>query len=270
MTSHNRNTKRQPGWNKTEPKVIKDLGYTKRVGFRPEEFDRLIDQHGVKVRVYVSTYCPRVKSIDGAEHEIDCPLCGGTGFIDVKPICTRALLQNQTLEKLGNVEGFVDGNTTMATFPIGIELQYFTLIELVDHTEIFFQRVVRSDTDIDKLKYHAKRVNAIIDYVGNSYEEGSNFKIDPSGHILWIGSNRPAENTIYSIHYEAAVQFRTTRAIHTNRFSQVKDEKGNYTQVRFQEEWVLTKEFLVRRMDVNGQEILQNNIPTYSDELPEE
>lgn len=268
-TGHNNTTQLAPGWNVREPIERADLAPEERVNLDPEACDRLIKQHGVRVKVYRSLYCPNVKSIDGGEHNIDCQMCNGSGFMDLKPLCMDVVIQNQALEKLHHVEGFVDGNTVAITFPIGIEIQYFTLIELLDHSDIFFQRVARSQGDVDRLKYKALRINVLIAQDGVEYFEGTDFKLNDNGDVVWKDGKGPLPGTIYSTHYEANIQFRATRAVHANRFDQVLNE-GKIAQVKFNEQWICTKEFLVRRQGFNGEELLPNPIPNYSEETPEE
>jgi hypothetical protein len=184
---HNRTTKNKPGWQVRDPKVRPEPNSRERVDLNPEAFDRLIQQKGVAAKVYRTTYCPKVKSVDGAEHEIDCTLCNGSGFIDLDPICVPIYIQTQELDKLPQVEGFVDGNTVLITFPIGVEMQYFTKIELEDFTDVFPQRVLRKPGSlVDVLKYKACRVNVLIDYDGQRYYQDQDFKIDLNGNIQWL------------------------------------------------------------------------------------
>lgn len=268
--SHNDNTNKIPGWNVSEPKLVKDPSSFERVNLKPPAFDRLIKQHGVQVHVHRTMYCPNVKSIDGGEHEIDCPMCNGSGFMDVKPLKVFAFIQNQTLEQRHGVEGFADGNTVAITFPIGVELQYFTLIELCDHSEIFFQKVVRSEGTNDVLKYKALRVNVLIDKSGVEYTQGLDFVLNDLGNIVWKEGKGPESGTIYSVHYEARIQFRAVRSLHTNRFEQIRQEGGVVAQVKMPEQWLCTKEFLVRRRGFNGEELLPNAIPGYDEGTPDE
>ena len=254
---HNQRTKKRPGWNVKESVVKPDTAPQERVDLDPVAFDRLIEQKGVDLKVYRTTYCPQVKSVDGAEHEIDCTLCNGSGWVDLDPICTRAFVQSQGLDTLAHVEGFVQGNTVSITFPTGIELQYMTLVELNDFTEIYMQRIFRSANDVDVLKYHACRVNIVIDRNGVRYYQDQDFKIDINGNLDWsFGSRAPAENIPYSVHYEAAVQYRAIHAIHVNRFTQVKTE-GGVEHLKMPEQWMCVKEFLIRRENQAGNELEQ-------------
>lgn len=184
---HNNTTLRRIGWDVKESKIGPAPSNQGRVDFDPSKFDLLLQQKGVIVKIYRSTYCPNVKSVDGAEHEIDCELCNGFGFLDVDPICIKALIQAQELDKLPQIEGLVDGNTVLMTFPIGVEMQYFTKIVLHDFTDIYFQRVMRKPGSLtDVLKYSACRVNVLIDKNGRRYYQDRDFALDHNGNIKWL------------------------------------------------------------------------------------
>jgi hypothetical protein len=271
MYGHNKNTKGQKGWKVKESKLLPDTNSNSRVDLYVADFDKLIEQKGVNFRVYRTVYCPNVKSVDGAEHEIDCQLCNGSGYLDRNPLCVKGFIQNQDLEKIFGQSGQHDGNSVLITFPTGIELQYFTLVELVDFTDIYFQRVMRkpgSDTDV--LKYRACRVNMIVDQSGNEYYQDQDFTIDQNGNIKWKGTidnsdpqnpvfndeRAPRSTNIYSIHYEMHVQFRATRAMHVNRFTQYKST-SKVEHIKMMEQWVCTKEFLLRRRDINTNQDLE-------------
>lgn len=250
---NNKKTKKQKSWDVKDNKMYPDDSPVGRVDLRIADFDTLIDQKGTNLFIYRSMYCPNVKSVDGGEHEIDCPLCNGSGYMDRNPIKTKGFIQNQDLERL--MEGHAgdhDGNSVLISFPIGIELQYFTLIELCDHTQIYFQRVMRKpETEVDVLKYKACRVNLVVDQNNVEYFQGQDFVIDPNGNIKWI-DRIPADDTIYSIHYECHIQYRATRAMHVSRFTQYKATGEPLVEhVKLPEQWMATKEFLLRRKDIN-------------------
>ena len=142
-TDVNRNTRRQPHWNGKNPAQIPDAAPRSRTALDPVAYDNLIKQHGVRVKVYRSMFCPNVKSVDGGEHNIDCTLCNGSGYLDVDPIESVAYLSNQNFQEEMTVEGYHDGNSVGGTFLGGIELQYFTRVDLMDFTQPFYERVLR-------------------------------------------------------------------------------------------------------------------------------
>jgi hypothetical protein len=255
---HNKKTKKAKAWDVRDPKLKNDTDAQQRVDLRVEDFDRMIEQKGVNVRVYRTSYCPNVKSVDGAEHEIDCQLCNGSGFIDRNPVSVKAFIQNQEMERMMDASAQHDGNSVLMTFPIGVELQYFTLIELCDFTDIYFQRVMRHPTNnVDIIKYRACRVNMVIDQNNVEYFQDQDFKIDPNGNILWL-VRKPAANVIYTIHYEKHSQFRATRAMHVNRYTQYKAPgEPKVEHIKMMEQWLCTKEFLLRRKDINTNQDLE-------------
>lgn len=184
---HNNTTKNKKSWQVKESVLRDETNSRERIDLNPEAFDRLLGQKGVVAKVYRTTYCPKVKSVDGAEHEIDCTICNGSGFLDLDPICVNVFIQTQELNKMPNVEGFVDGNTVLMTFQIGVEMQYFTRIELEDFAMIFPQRVLRAPGKLtDVLKYKAWRVNVLVDYFNKRYFQDVDFALDINGNIKWL------------------------------------------------------------------------------------
>jgi hypothetical protein len=256
------------GWNPKTPAALPGKNISGKVNIQPAQFDKLVDAQGVRVKVYRTSYCPNVKSIDGAEHEVDCALCHGSGFLDRYCLETWALLQNQDSNRSIFPEGNYDGNTVMATFMQGVELQYFTLVELLDFSEAFFERIKRQEGPLDVLRYPGVRVNMVVDKAGKEYFEGSDFNLDANGNILWSANKGPTRGMIYTINYETKIRFRAIRAVHSNRFVQVA-EAGQTKLVKMNECWMLQKEYLVVRKDLDGNVIAPNKIRD-SDEAEED
>lgn len=249
------------GWDPKKPVEVPKTGNSRnRVVLDPAILDKLVRDQGVRVRVFRTTLCPNVKSIDAVEHNIDCKLCNGTGFFDALPLDTYAFLQSMDFKKMPLEEGFYDANTVSATFLAGIELQYYTLVELTDFTDIFFELIKRQAGPVDVLKYRALKVNMVVDSNGKQYLPTSDFELDPNGSIRWLADRAPLRGQIYSIHYEAAIQFRAIKAMHIHRFSQVSARLPNVQMKKMQQQWMLQKEFLVERKDVLGKKLAPNKI----------
>lgn len=248
------------GWNNKEiPSLPRNSVQLTKVDLNSQDFDDLVQSQGVRVKVYRSSYCPNVKSIDGAEHEIDCPLCHGAQFIDRYPIKTWAFIQGQTLEKSHLVEGLYDGNSVYCTFMQNVELQYFTLVELCDFTEAFFERKKRQRGKLDVLRYPGKRVHLVIDKAGKEYFEGSDFCLDVNGNIKWKANKGPLPGEIYSINYETAIRFRAIKALHSNRFAQINSAKGT-NLLKMNEQWMLQKDYLITRKNLDNEVIEPDKI----------
>jgi len=263
---HNLETMAIEAWNVASPKAVKNPAPKGRVDLDPFAMNTLVKQQGTRVKVFRTVYCPNVKSVDGAEHNIDCTTCNGSGWLDVEPLCTVALIQSQKLSKLIQIEGLIDGNIVSLTLPIGIEVTYFTLVELLDFTDIFIQRVMKHPTaDVDILKYSACRVNVLVGADGTRYYQDIDFKLNGTGDIQWIsGASSPTASQPYSIHYEAAVQFRAVRAMHVNRFARHTISANNVEHLKFPENWLFAKEFLVKRIAEDGSELKQGPYSTHT------
>lgn len=103
-----------------------------------KDLDTMIYNQGVRVKVYKTLWCPNVKSIDGAEHDINCPICRGSSFVDVDCIETEAFIQGQSREHLISPEQIGQNweeQVVLATFRSGVDVSYYTLVELVDYTD---------------------------------------------------------------------------------------------------------------------------------------
>lgn len=259
-----------PGWStKKAKKYSPDLSPAKgKTNLRIDDFDDFVKQHGVPVKIFRTLLCPNVKSVDGAEHEIDCEVCKGSGFLDTKPLCTLAFIQSVENSTEHFSEGYYDGNTILVTFPQGIELQYFTLMKITDESDIFTERVVRSGGNIDVLKYVAFVIHVLIDKNGQEYYQGNDFNVC-EGNIDWIPGKGPDRGTIYSIHYETETQFRAIKAMHVNRFAHIRD-KDSIRIEKINEQWMMQKEFLVDRKDRNGNKLAPNKIRQPDDDSSDE
>lgn len=258
------NGTKPPGWNQKPPVAIpkSEIGGSSRgrVNLKAEDFDNLVKDQGVRVKIYRTMLCPNVKSIDGGEHNIDCEICQGNGFVDLRPIDSMAVIQNQELNKVHRAEGYWDGNSVAATFLQGIELQYFTLIKLPDYTDVFFERIKRQQGPVDRLKYKATCINVVMDSSGIEYFEGNDFSLDANGSIRWKTNKGPGPGVIYSIHYEMCIQYRAIKAMHVNRFIQDAKASADATFRKMNEQWMLQREYLVKRTDFNGKELDANLI----------
>lgn len=250
------------GWTGSVKTDTKRKSTLPKVNLRPEQFNQLILDQGVRVKIFRSVPCPNLKDIESGIHEIDCPLCHGTQFVDRYPIEANLVIQSVQSEMSHLLEGLYDGNTVTMTFPSGIEAQYFTLVELLDFTENYIQRVSRQEGKVDNLKFKGIHVNLLIDQHGREYFEGSDFHLDINGNIAWVANKGPTKDTIYSIHYETLMRYRTVRALHVNRFGNV-TKGGKDEMAKMPETWVAYKVFLVDRNDQLGNLIGQNKLPRH-------
>jgi hypothetical protein len=221
-----------------------------------KDLNSFIWDQGVRIKVYKTLFCARVKSIDGSEHEINCPICNGSGFIDVSPTETVAAIQNQIRSNNINPDQIGtawEEQTAFMTFLSGIELSYYTRIELMDYTNVYKQLVQRQvDTNIDRLQFKATSVDYLIDYDGIIYIPGNDFIVDRNGDIEWLigtGTKKPADKKIYSIHYNTLVAYRAIEAVHCDRFGSDGIKKDHLEVIEYPQMWKIKKLYLFHHED---------------------
>lgn len=231
-----------------------------------KDLNSFIWDQGIRVRVYKTLFCPRVHSIDGAEHDISCTICNGSGFVDVDPIETIAAIQNQIREHNINPESIGtawEEQTAYMTFLSGIELSYYARLELIDYTNIYKQLVQRQvGTNVDRLQFKAVSVDYLIDYDGVIYIPGNDFVVDRNGSIEWIisiGAKKPADKKVYSVHYNTLVAYRAITAMHCDRFGSDGIKKDHMEIILFPEQWKIKKLYLFHVSDSESGEKLNPN-----------
>jgi len=231
------------------------------ISLNPAKVNQMIEDQGVRVRVYRTVLCPNRKSIDSAEHEINCSICKTKdGFIDLEPVETWAFVGNQDLTKQFNVEGAWDEQGVVMTFPTGVEVFYWAKIELMDFTTPMIELVQRQDGDIDNLKYPAHSVNVLIDIDGVRYYQDTDFQVGVNGNIQWIEVRRPDKGKIYTLHYNYPVTFRAVNAVHINRFSQLGAKRDHKEPIELPQQWNCKRDFLIERKDLDENLLTPNKI----------
>lgn len=232
-------------------------------GIDPSKLDQEITDLGVRVRLYKSTLCPNMKSLESLDHDINCAVCNHN-MIDFCPKETIAIFQQQTLAEQFKVQGTFYIDEIQVTFLSGETLQPFARVELLDFSEDFYELIQRQvATDIDRLKYPACSVLAIFVVRGNlkiEYHFGTDFITDVNGDIKWIAVHRPDDKEIYTIYYKFKPVFRAIKAVHRDRYSQfnlrpneIKSPKvtvGDHTYVKLPECWILKRDYLIERRDM--------------------
>lgn len=238
-------------------------------GINVVNLNQLVEDLGVRVRVWKSTTCPNMTSIESLDHDPNCPVCSNN-MIDFDCFETVAMFQQQDLVEQFKVHGTFSIDEAMVTFKSGISLQTFAKIEILDFEEEFYELIQRqdsADTLTDKLKYPACKVTAVFAIRNNQkvrFYPGTDFDLDLNGSIVWKGAHNPNDREIYSVYYTYHPVYRATKAVHRDRFSQynnvrelngstipasaIKSVNGR-TFVKLPEEWVLRRDYLLDRKD---------------------
>jgi len=254
---------------KSVPDNINYLPKQARPAIDVKAMNTLVFNLGVKCRIYTTVPCPNVKSIDGAEHELSCPLCKGKQLYDSDSYVESIvgfLGQDRNQEfNQQNIGSLYEEGSASATFIAGINLTYYTKIELPDFSKPFYQLVQRQQGAVDILRYRAKdTVTLLVDKNGKIYQQDTDFEINADGWIKWLptssGAKRPTKGTIYSIHYHAIVTLRAMSAMHAGRWS-ADSNKRDYTEnVEYSEQWKLQLDYLVVHEDGTGKKLEVNQI----------
>ena len=238
-------------------------------GINVVNLDQLVEDLGVRVRVWKSTTCPNMTSIESLDHDPNCPVCNNN-MIDFDCFETIAMFQQQDLTEQFKVHGTFSIDEAMVTFKAGVSLQTFAKVEILDFKEEFYEVMQKQDnltTNTDKLKYPACEVTAVFSVRNNQKErfyQGVDFDLDQNGSIVWKGTHIPNDREIYSVYYKYHPVYRVTKAVHRDRFSQynnlrdlagskipqsaIKNVNGR-TFVKLPEEWILRRDYLLDRKD---------------------
>ena len=229
---------------------------------------------GVRIRVWRSTVCPNMKSIESMDHDINCTVCNNN-MIDFGCFESVGMIQQQDLVEQFKLTGTFSMDEALMTFLSGVTLHIFAKIEILDFTEDFFALIQRQEAPNtnDKLKYAACKVLAVFTVLNNvktEYYEGSDFKIDQNGNIQWVGTHKPADKQVYTIYYKHHPVFRAVRAMHRNRWSQFNNRVSQIdpaipkktvdgrTYVKLPDAWILKRDYLIERRDVQNALIPDN------------
>lgn len=238
-------------------------------GINVVNLDQLVEDLGVRVRVWKSATCPNMSSLESFDHDPNCPVCSNN-MIDFDCFETIAMFQQQDLNEQFKVHGTFSIDEAMVTFKAGVSLQTFAKIEILDFKEEFYELIQRQDsgtTMTDRLKYPACEVTAIFVIRNNLKErfyQGADFDLDANGSIVWKGAHVPTDREIYTVYYKYHPVYRVTKAVHRDRFSQynnlrdlgaskipqsaIKTVNGR-TFVKLPEEWIVQRDYLLDRKD---------------------
>lgn len=231
-------------------------------GIDVDRLDQLIQDMGVRIKLYKSTLIPNMTSLESMDQDLNEDV-SQNNMIDFDCIETVALFQQQDLSKTFQIQGTFHIDEILVSFLSGVVLAPFARIEVLDFTEAFYELVQRQkSTDVDVLKYSACSVDGIFTYtkagkVIDRYHPGVDFIINPNGDIKWIGAHRPADSQIYSVYYNFHPTYRAVKAVHRDRFSQYnarvhtikapKTTVDGKTYVKMPETWVLKRDYLIEK-----------------------
>lgn len=201
-----------------------------KLSLTPDEFARLVDDHGVFVKVTPSVVCPRRSGrrveLTDTNHDLNCPLCQGVLAIDLdsKAFDTWAFIQGIEIEKIIESNGIFDVKDCMASFQPGVRPHYWYKIEVLDFAAQFNEVVQRGTGDVDRLRYPPVdfeddgNIFACVDGSETLKEFVKDTDYSVNGNELtWLTANKPDSGRLYSLLYPVLPTFRVLELPHETR-----------------------------------------------------
>lgn len=230
-----------------------------KVALTPENFDRLIKDHGTYVRVTPSIVCPRRSGsrveLDDTNHDLNCKLCYGTGAVDCDEISfeTYSFIQSVKLEKTLDAQGIFDMKDAFASFPPEVRISYWYKIEILDFATQYNEVVMRGDDNSDILRYPAMDLEGdgnifhVVDNDGNVFVKDQDYQLDSgSREIIW-SKNAPVENKLYSILYPVTPTLRVLELMHETRNYYVDEKTPEKIPVNMPQQAHIRWDFMARK-----------------------
>lgn len=234
----------------------------KAIDLDVRELDSLIYAKGVRVLIYDILPCPNVKSIDGREHEINCKVCNGSGYVDVNPRETITFSQSYSKDLLKSPEGIItewEEGAAYFSFLSGINLSYFSKVVVQDYAKPYYEHIQRQAGNADRARYPIFSVNSLMDDSGKVYNEDVDFEIE-EGMIKWLPNKAPKKGTIYSTNYHTAVVYRCISALHQGRYGTNGEKSPDYKVTEYPEQWKVKLDYLIPQTRSDGSVIEPNKI----------
>ncbi len=215
--------------------VVSDNRYQKRknskpgaVDFIPQEFDKLLEDQGTRIRLTPAILCPNQSDLYSENHALDCPLCFGTRVIDLEDKASEswASLTGIKLDKQFEVNGIFDMKDCQITFQAGVRVYYHYKIEILDFSSVFNQMIVKSAGDFDYVRYNPNTDSVdtpfyLVDKTGKHYCINEDYIVNKCERkIKWKLSSfeRPAPGTVLSFSYPVLPTFRVVEMLNENRY----------------------------------------------------
>jgi len=230
-----------------------------RVNLVPQEFNNLLEDQGVYVRVTPVILCPNRTDLGDTNHVLDCPLCRGEQVIEVteNAITDWALIQSITQDKKFEVQGLFDLKDARITFQAHIRVYYWYKVEVLHFSSIYNQIIKRASGNTDKSRYlPAQNISPpqnktrdtpyiCVDSSGNRYHLDIDYSVNGKV-ITWLTANRPAFDTLYSISYPVMPTFRILETIHDNRYYYIDHKQLDKVPVNLPQQAVIRWDYMAK------------------------
>ena len=240
-----------------------------RVDLKPEEFDQLIEDQGVYVRITPTILCPNRSELTNTDHVLDCPLCQGDQVVESpeNAIETWAFIQGIKSQKDLLVQGIYDIKDATITTKQLVKMYYWYKVEVLDFSAVYNQILKRSiGGNVDRLRYVPAKPGAtqlsagidlvasttapdvpyiVIDSKGVRYAIGKHYSIKDR-NLTWLTNLKPAAGTLYSMVYPILPTFRVLELLHEHRYYYVSFKRTEKVPVHLPQQAVIRWDYLAK------------------------
>lgn len=226
-----------------------------RVDLVAKEFDNIIQDQGVHVRVTPSLLCPNYSDLGSTNHDLNCAVCSGSGAADLpaRSYETIAVITSINFKLTWAPQGAFHIKDAQVTLRGGNRLWYYDKIEVLDHTSIYNELVKKTGAR-DRLRYEAIQAVTstpiyLIDSTGKEYIVGTDFNL-VGRYIEWVTVG-PPEGDLYSIQYPILPVYRVLELLHESRYYYESDELPNKTPVHLPQQCIIRWDHLTDGSGIN-------------------
>lgn len=219
-----------------------------RVDFRVEDFERLIQQKGYKVKWEQAMYCTcyydaEIDQFTG-QPNYNCPHCKGEGFTYLDPLEIRVVATGISNGVDQTHIGLNELGTAYITPPTNTIIGIRDRFTFVDFTIRYSQIIQLSGNKVDKLKYAPTNLLAVRTPDGNIFKPGVDCKLTPEG-VEWI-SSPGLEGQVVSVLYQGLPRYIALGPIHELRGTYLMSKnKGMETFARMPQQFQIKREDMI-------------------------
>jgi hypothetical protein len=239
----------------TRPKRLTPPG---RISLDPKKFDDLLTDQGTKVRITPAMRCPNrsggdIRDVEN-NHPLNCDVCkDDSQIVDLNEAAIEdiAFIQSVSLNREFEPASIFDVKDAMLTVRGGTRLYYFYKIEVLDHTSLFNDVLIKSSSAQDRLRYIPIDVDDghefyLLDKDGNRYTRGTHYEIDGTQYLQWLTTNRPPVNTLFSVIYPILPVFRVLELVHENRYYYESKKAADLTAIQLPQQAHIRWDYLAK------------------------
>jgi len=210
-----------------------------RADFRPEEFDRVILQHGKRLVWRKAMLCPCIRAESG-QADLNCTDCDGSGYIYVDPLAIQAHMASFSKNtRIYEKFGLWQSGEVQVTVQQAYRLGYRDSLEMIDDLMSFDELIEKGDRhgrksvldpNVDAARYRIAHLTKVLVRTANSItplEIGYHVEVTENGHLKWTPQgNALVPNKAYvSLRYD----FHPVWIVISHPHAQRSDVRGTKT-----------------------------------------